>query len=269
MRIQRNRHDSAEESFDVLVQLTLPITLILAFVVITKLTVSQKDYERIKRDCISTPIGILWSREKAALLSLQEQLLIQAVRDVYEAQATAIGIVHYEASLPASDQIVDRTLPPNFADITQALFDFAGTAPRRAAAERDMKERALVRYAALVKQELAEHVEFGEDKRELLTRIDPTNRPKLDKSVAGEMQAFLRKAADPQIALIGKWIDSKRATELSGTEIRKAWEDFVNARPEDKRSKSDYFVNLKVHSLATALSGLHAPLLEDSVNAVL
>lgn len=269
MRILRSWHDGAEESFDVLVQLTLPVTLILAFVVITKLSVSQREYERIKRDCISTPIGVLWSRERAALLSLQEQLLVKAVRDVFEKQAMAIGMVHYEASMPPPDQIVNRTLPPDFATITRALFDFAGTATRRALAEQEMKERALDLYASLVKQQLAEHVEFGEDKRELLTRIDPANMPKLDKAVAGEMQAFLRKAADPQITLIGKWIDSKRATELSGEEIRKAWEGFVNARPEDKKSKSDYFVNLKVRSLAATLSGLHAPLLEDAVNAVL
>jgi len=265
----RARAEGPEESFDVLLQLMLPITLILAFVVISLIGVSRKEYQALYTQCINTPPGEYMKQTEIALLTLQEQLLLQAVRDVFETKAGDLGLVHYEASLPSPDQILEQTLPGDFVATTQRLFELAGTAKRRGDLEATMRRLALAQYAELSRQQSALHPDFGEASMERLQQLALVNRTKLDKAVAGEIDALVRKAADPQVALIGKWIQSERATTVSGEEIRKAWSEFVIAPPADRQSKSNYFVNLKVLALQQALTRLHAPLLEESVNAVL
>lgn len=265
----RSRDDGHGESFDVLLQLTLPITLILAFVVITEIGVSRKEYQALYAQCINTPPGEYMKQTEIALLTLQEQLLLKAVRDVFESEIADLGLLHYEALTPTPDQIIEQTLPADFVTATQRLFDLVGNAKRRGELELTMRRRALAHYAELASQQSVLRPGLGEASMDRLQQVAPINSSKFDKALAGEMDALARKATDPQVALIGKWIQSERATAVAGEGIRKAWTEFVNAPPGDRQSKSNYFVNRKVIALQQELIRLRAPLLEDSVNGVL
>jgi len=252
-------------SFDVLLQLTLPVALILAFVVLTEL----RQYGELRRQALDTPAGVAMSQTEEAILTLQEQLLLKAAREVFENRIKELQLSHYEEIIPTPDQVVDHALPPEFASVTRKLYERFGTQKRRSEMQRSMRELAIAHYRELADVEVKSHPGLGDIWKEKLRRISPLNEPKLDKALAGEMDDLFHRAADPQWNLIKKWILSEGATAASGENIHKAWDEFISAAPADKKSRSDRFVNLKILALQELLNQLNAPLLEEAVDNVL
>lgn len=261
-------HDSGE-SFDVLLQLTLPIVLILAFIVVTEFGVWKKQYDALYGQTVGTPMRTCLDQQKLALLTLQEQLLVKAAREVFEKKAGELQINRYASIVVTPEQILSRQLPHDFAAVSATLYQFFGTQKRRSEREAEMREQALKHYQELVNMQALSGSGLTEDSLETLRHIVPANEAKLDTSVTGEMGILFRKAADPQLELISKWIYSEPATTAAGEEIRKAWQDLVNAAASDKQAKSDRFVNLKVLALQQSLNRLDAPLLEGVVHEIL
>ena len=260
-RWNRGFSSSAEDSFGVLLQLILPVTLILAFVVVTEL----RQFKNLYDGTINTPPGQAIQQAEEAILTLQEQLLLKAVRDVFEAQATELDLPGYFARIPTPDQVVDHVLSTEFTSTTRILYDRLGTRTRRSATQARMRELAIGRFKELAEQEIASHPTMGEK----LRQISSVNVPKFDRAISGEMDDLFRKASEPQYDLIVRWLRSPRTTDASGEEIRKAWEAFVSAEPADRKSRSDRFVNLKILALEEILDHSKAPLLEEAVHALL
>ena len=266
---KRAQENNPEGPFDVLLQLLFPITLILAFVVVTELGVWKRQYTELYAQTITTPQGISNHQRQRAVITLQEQLLLRAVRETFEKEAAELHLSHYEALLPTPDQIIDGALQADFVTATRTLYDRFGTAARRGEMENAMRQGAITRFKELVNQEVASDPEIGDISIEELREISPDNKSKLDKAVAGEMNILVTKASDPQLDLIRAWIHSERATNAAGQKIKNAWEDFVKAQPADRQAMSDRFVNLKVLALGEMLSVRNAPLQEQAVRDVL
>jgi len=264
-----SQENDPEGPFDVLLQLLFPITLILAFVVVTELGVWKRQYKELYKQTISTPQGISNHQRQRAVITLQEQLLLRAVRETFEKEAAELHLSHYEAILPTPDQIIDGALQDDFVVATRTLYLRFGTAARRREMENALRQESMARFQQLVNQEVASDLEIGTVSLEELRGISPDNRPKLDKALAGEMSTLVAKVTDPQLDLIRTWIHSERATNAAGQRIRQAWLDFVKAQPADRQARSDRFVNLKVLALDEMLSGRNAPLQEKAVHDVL
>jgi hypothetical protein len=90
------------ESMDVLLQLTLPIVLILAFVVVTEVKTLTDQMWRLKKDIENTATGRLSRERDTTLMELQLQLLYQATdQDRALAPGGSAGNAVFGASQPA------------------------------------------------------------------------------------------------------------------------------------------------------------------------
>lgn len=253
-----NRESESTESFEVLLQLLFPITLILAFVVITELAALQ-----------NTSAGVAEAQRHEAVISLQEQLLLKATRELFEKESERLQLSRYEALMPTPEQVLDCNLPPDFVVATKNLFESFGTHTLRTRKELRMRLQSSRYYKDVLREYAATHPNLGANSLTELANITSDNQTKLTKAVAGEMENLAQKAAAPQLGLIVKWIQNERATRESGEKIARAWQAFVSAQAADKKNMSDRFVNLKVLALQERLLGLRAPLQEDVVHEVL
>lgn len=268
-RFKTDHEGDSGESFEILLQLLFPITLILAFVVIAELGVWKKQYEELYEQTITTPQGITNSERQRAIISLQEQLLLKAVREVFEKKTEELQLPHYEALLPTPEQLLAGTVNVGFLKVTRSLYEGFGTTTRRTEMTGKMRELCVQHFRELAEKEAASGSGLGDSSIAELRQIARENEEKLDKAVSGEMDTLIGKARDPQLDMIERWIESESVTRSSGARIRETWLDFSKAQPSDRKSKSDKFVNLKVTDLQQKLIELNAPLQESVIQDVL
>lgn len=253
-----NKESESTEPFEVLLQLLFPITLILAFVVITEVSALQ-----------NSPVGVAEAQRHEAVISLQEQLLLKATHEVFEKESNRLELSRYEALMPTPEQILDDGLSPEFVAVTKSVYESFGTRTLRSRRELQMRSQSATYYKDLLREYAAAHPDLGATSLAELATITSANQAKLTRAVAGEMENLAQKTTAPQLGLILKWIQSERATRESGEKITRAWEAFLSAQAVDKKNMSDKFVNLKILALQQRLLGLKAPLQEEAVREVL
>jgi hypothetical protein len=88
------------ESMDVLLQLTLPIVLILAFLVVTEVQTLTDQIRRLKNDIENTATGRLSKERDTTLMELQLQLLYQATDQVAQAEEKGLALREYRLAAP-------------------------------------------------------------------------------------------------------------------------------------------------------------------------
>lgn len=254
----QTRESESGEAFEVLLQLLFPITLILAFVVITELAALQ-----------NTSAGVANAERHEAIISLQEQLLLKAVSETFTKESEDLQLAHYEALMPSPDQILDGGTSPVFVVTTQKLYDEFGTSARKSQMIRRMHERSTQHYQELVAQYSTTHTGFTQNSLAELADITPENANKLEGMLSGEMDKLVQRATEPQLNLIGNWIRSERTTQESGPAIARVWQELQNAPAAEKQNISDKFVNLKIRELQKRMLDLKAPIQEDAIHDVL
>lgn len=254
----RKSESESGEAFEVLLQLLFPITLILAFVVITELAALQ-----------NTSAGIANAERHEATISLQEQLLLKAVSETFTKESEDLQLAHYEALIPPPDQILDGGTSPVFVTTTQKLYDEFGTSARKSETIRRLREQSTQHYKELVARYSATHPGLAQNSLAELADITPENANKLEGALSGEMDKLVQRAIEPQLNLIGNWIRSERTTRESGPAIARVWQELQNAPAAEKQNISDKFLNLKIRELQKRMLDLKAPLQEDAVHDVL
>ena len=83
IHLEGSQENDPEGSFNVLLQLLFPITRISACVLVKELGLWKRQYTEFYRQTISTPQGISNHQRQRAVITLQEQLLLRAVRETF------------------------------------------------------------------------------------------------------------------------------------------------------------------------------------------
>ena len=270
------------ESMDVLLQLTLPIILILAFVVATEMRSLKEDLtsanenarelaaenaaldeelQILVKEMDGTETGRLYRQLDLAILTLQHQLLLKAVAEVVAGEREALGLGEFPSLTPGVKDLLDEQVNPRFASVSNELagrFNGEGRSDTRARLE----DAVVARFEALVDGTLADG-EVSSLRHRQLREIVPENRASFVAQLAGELDAMAETAAGVQLEVMLAWIASPAAEQAVKAGSSQAWRAIQTDNDEAMvREQVKDFVNLKALLLVERLRNLDIPLLD-------
>lgn len=252
-------------SMDVLLQVTLPIVLILAFLVVTEVQSLTDQINRLQKDIEGTATGRLARERDMALLELQVQLLYAATTDVGRQAQDELGIDGYVATAPSAADVLARTLAPEFVNTAQALHAAFGNAPARQRTELRLRETVEERFVELADEQTSL---AGEPRRRLLD-ITEANRELFEIKLRGHIESLIDAAAAPQLALMLDWLRSPEASERIAADSRALWREVRDAQAAGADETAiDAFIDLKAATLVRELERLGVPILERTAAQV-
>jgi hypothetical protein len=242
------------ESFDVLLQLTLPIVLILAFVVVTELATLRRNEDRFKDAVQGTPIKTHLDMRAA----LQRLLIEKAVEQVMKEEEATTGIGEYKNILPTADQVLEEQLPERFREIT-LIFHRRYNDPYRST-KWELRERIRRIYEKLA----AANPDLVE--REISQReMDDV----LEAELTRRIEELIKRACDIQAMVITAWVSSGRAVKSVESESQKWWGLLQRPAAEAEPGLlSEKYRTLMVDALQRRLSDARVPLLDTVVQKV-
>ena len=270
------------ESMDVLLQLTLPIILILAFVVATEMRslkenlaaasdnaqqlaaeneALNEELQILVKEMDGTETGRLYQQLELAILTLQHQLLLKSVAEVVAEERETLGLGEYPTLTPGVEDLLNARVNPRFASISGALAGrFNGE--RRDTTRARLEEAVITRFQALVDETLAEG-EVSTLRHRQLREIVPENRASFVAQLAGELDTMAETAAGVQLEVMLAWIASPAAEQAVKSGSSQAWRA-IQSDSEDAvvREQVKDFVNLKALLLVERLRAMDIPLLD-------
>jgi hypothetical protein len=249
------------ESMDVLLQLTLPIVLILAFVVVTEVKTLTDQMWRLKRDIQNTATGRLSRERDTTLMELQLQLLYQATDQVAQAEEEALSLREYRLVAPDVPQILEGQVNEGFGGTSRTLHELFDGADRRERTERRLRAEVEERFAGLVKTELTE---LDEDARKKVMAIQDVHRELYETKLEGYIERFEKTAAAVQLDLMLKWLENPAVSTGVQGESLSLWARIQRQLVAGDQADVpfDEFVNLRASRLVQELAALNVPLLE-------
>lgn len=276
--------DDQGESMDVLLQLTLPIILILAFVVATEMRslkselaeanahaedlASENDalneeLQILVAEMDGTETGRLYQQLDLAILTLQHQLLLKAVAEVLDEERQSVGVREYPGLSPGVEDLLAGQVNPRFAAISSSLAARLNGEQRRYTRER-LETSVVTRFQALVDTALDEG-QLSSLKLRELRKISPENRASFAAQLAGELDAMAEQAAGVQLEVMLAWIASPAAEQAVKSGSSEAWRAIQSQHEEAVvREQVKDFVNLKALLLVDRLRELDVPLLDHT-----
>lgn len=277
-----------QESMDVLLQLTLPIILILAFLVVTEVQSLNRDLDAthaanaaltqqnqdlqaemalLNEALAGTETGKLKDTLDLAILSLQRQLLLQAADDTVRAERARLQLERYAAVLPAVADVLAGQLDARFVETSQALATLYNRAGQHS--EQRLSDQALTRFRALAEQVFAPG-SVAEFRRNALKNIEDDNQQAFQSALNGGLALLEREASAVQLELVLAWIASRDAEGAVKSGATAVWRALQTERAEAavKEGVQD-FVDLKTVALVRRLTDLSAPLLDATCQQAL
>lgn len=278
----RGRGGNQDESMDVLLQLTLPIILILAFVVATEMRSLREELAEVSdsaqalsaendalneelqilvKEMDGTETGRLYQQLDLAILTLQHQLLLKAVAEVVAEERESLGLAEYPSLIPAVEDLLAGRVSPRFGLISASL---AARFNGEALADTRARLVALVesRFQALADSTLAEG-QVSTLRHRQLRDIVPENRASFTAQLAGELDAMAQVATGVQLEVMLAWIASPAAEQAVEVGSRQAWRAIQGDGEEAVvREQVKDFVNLKALLLVERLRAMEVPLLD-------
>lgn len=249
-------------SMDVLLQVTLPIVLILAFLVVTEVQTLTDQIDRLQKDIEGTATGRLVQERDVALLELQEQLLYAATNEVGSAASSELGLDRYAALVPPVDRILDDEIGGDFVAASAAIHAALGDDRARRGTEERLREAVQERFVSLVDEQTS----LAGDSRRTLLDISEANRESVNLKLRGYVESYLDEAAVVQLDLMLRWLrdpESSRRVEASSTDLWRAIREAPAGVTEDEAVAA--FVDLKAADLVTRLERHGVPLLERTL----
>ena len=250
------------ESMDVLLQLTLPIVLILAFVVVTEVKTLTDQMWRLKKDVENTATARLSRERDTTLMELQLQLLYQATDQVAQAEEEALSLREYRLVAPDVAQILEGQVDEGFGTTSRTLSELFNGAGRRERTERQLRAEVEERFADLVTTELTE---FDADARKKVMVIQDAHRGLYETKLGGYIERFEKTAAAVQLDLMLKWLESPAVSTKVQGESLSLWARIQRqlvAGYQAEEVPFDEFVNLRASRLVEELAALNVPLLD-------
>ena len=278
------------ESMDVLLQLTLPIILILAFVVTTEIQSLNQDMDAMNaanaalrqengdlqeemqlltKELQGTETGRLKNELDMAILTLQHQLLLQAADETAAELRAELELGRYAALAPKVEDLVQRRLRADFVRTSATLGTLFNGPGGFAKTEEKLRQTGINRFERL-SDEIFPKGKVSGFRRGKLKKIAPENRQSFKAKLAGHLRAIEKEASAVQLELILAWIVSKQAEDAVKTSSASTWKRIQSGREEAivKESVKD-FVNLKALVLLEALDAQAAPMLDETCRLAL
>lgn len=245
-------------SMDVLLQVTLPIVLILAFLVVTEVQSLTDQIDRLQKDIEGTATGRLVEERDVALLELQEQLLYTATNEVGGAAEDELGLDRYAALAPPVAAILQGRVDADFAAASRAVHVALGDDHARRRTETRLRRAVEERFLALVDEQTSL---AGESRRRVLD-ITAENRESFELKLRGYVERFVDDAAVVQLDLMLRWLRDPQASERVEAESVGLWREIRAARETLTEAEAiDAFVDLKAAQLVAELERQGVPLL--------
>lgn len=245
-------------SMDVLLQVTLPIVLILAFLVVTEVQSLTDQIQRLQKDIEGTATGRLVQERDVALLELQEQLLYTATSEVGAAVEDELGLDRYAALAPPVAAVLDGTIDPDFAAASQAVHAALGDDRARRDTEARLRHAVEERFVALIDERTAL---AGEPRRRLLDITD-ANRDAFATRIRGYVEGFADGAAAVQLDLMLRWLRDPVASQRVEDDSLGLWRAVRSSRESATGDATiDAFIDLKADRLVDELGRQGVPLL--------
>lgn len=256
--VEGGRRESAV-SMDVLLQVTLPIVLILAFLVVTEVQSLTEQINRLQKDVEGTATGRLARERDMALLELQVQLLYAATTEVGTQAREEFALDVYTARAPDAAAVLAGTLDPDFVAAARALHAALGDEGARRGTEAHWRDAVEQRFTELVDEQsgLA-----GEPRRRLL-EISEANRELFHIKLRGHLEALIDAAGAPQLALMLEWLRHPEASRRIAEDSVELWREARD--PNASADAIDAFIDLKAASLVRELARLGVPILDRTV----
>ena len=278
------------ESMDVLLQLTLPIILILAFVVTTEIQSLNQDMEAMSaanavlrqensnlqeemqlltKELQGTETGRLKDELDMAILTLQHQLLLQAADETAAELRSDLQLDRYAALAPSVEDLVERRLHADFVRTSATLGMLFNGPGGFAKTEEKLRRTGMERFEHLT-DEIFPEGEVSGFRRGKLKKVVPENQQSFAAKLAGRLHAIEKEASAVQLELILAWIVSKQAEVAVKSSSASTWKRIQTGREAAivKESVKD-FVNLKALVLLEVLNAQAAPMLDETCRLAL
>ena len=245
-------------SMDVLLQVTLPIVLILAFLVVTEVQSLTDQIERLQKDIEGTATGRLVHERDVALLELQEQLLYTATNEVGDEAEGELGLDRYAALAPPVVEILAGEVAADFAVASQAVHGALGDDQARRRTEERLRQAVEERFLALVDEQTS----LAAESRRRVLDITAENRESFELKLRGYVESYLDSASAVQLDLMLRWLRDPAATEHVEAESIRLWSKIRGARETLTEAEAiDAFVDFKAAQLVSELERQGVPLL--------
>lgn len=246
-------------SMDVLLQVTLPIVLILAFLVVTEVQTLTEEINRLQRDIDGTATGRLIQERDIALLELQEQLLYSATNEVGHAAEEELGLDVYAVLAPSIESLLAERVDPAFLKASREIHTSLGDSDARVRTEDKLRRAVEERFIELVD----EQTQLDGSSRSKVLAITDVNRESFEIKLRGYIERFIDSASAAQLSLMLRWLRDPEASRQVEEESLSLWRSIgaalVGGSAEDERIEQ--FIDLKAASLAQRLERMGAPLL--------
>ena len=256
------------QSMDVLLQLTLPIVLILAFLVVTEVQTMTDQISRLKSDIRNTATGRLSRERDTTLMELQLQLLYQATDQIAQAEEEALSLREYGLVAPSAAEILRGEVSPRFVTTSRQLDALLNGEQQRAATARRLQLAIEERFVELVDAELTE---FNATARDKVLRVPPKHRKLYETKLDGYLEEFESVGTAVQLDVMLRWLEHPDVALTLQPDSLSLWKRIqVRLRSEDAELVDagltdvpfDDFVNLRVARLVHQFSTLDVPLLD-------
>lgn len=246
------------ESFDVLLQLTFPMVLILAFVVFTQVRALEENLKEVEAQLIGTETGKLREKLDLAIIELQKQLLTKAVEEVIVEEQTASGLDEYASLVPTPDAVISGQMGSRYPSLSYQLYNRFNRPATTVKPE--LKRRVEVRYQALA----AEHVVLQSEP------ISEANGLFLETELDGNISKLIDRIVAIQRQGISRWLSSPSADQVSKSESERSWIQLILGSNDptvtDRRNR---FNNVTLEKLKEILNKAGAPMLDRTLEGVL
>lgn len=246
------------ESMDSLLQLTLPIVLILAYLLVTEVKALRE-----------TPIGQLRDKLDVAMLTLEHQLLLKATDEIARQEREDIGLADYKLATPGLEDVRDMRVDKfkRFISISTGLAErFNGLESKDKMRQRLHRE-VEARFETLVQEVVAQHRDLGEARHRKLQGISKENRHSYQTKLEGDLQTIEAEGVKVQLAVILAWLDDHQASQHVTMESRRSWRRIQSGGEDAEVSDQEAarFVNLKVDKLVEHFKNHGVELLDEAI----
>jgi hypothetical protein len=256
-----------EGGFDVLLQLTLPMVLILALLVVTEVQTLQQHVDQLMGDIENTATGHLLQQRDEALLTLQQQLLWKAIEEVMDEVVQESGLHHYALVRPTALEVLAGSVAEQFKEISTTFAQRFNGQGSYEQSRSQLRHRILERFHHLVSHVLSQSPDIRGSGASVLLDLSSESRSFLETELSGHLEDQIDQVVAVQLDLTLDWLQERQADELVKTESSRLW-DLIQ-KTIKPNPVIDQFVNLKVSSLEQRLRELDIPLLDETGRQVL
>ncbi|MEW8050193.1 MAG: hypothetical protein AB2809_07430 [Candidatus Thiodiazotropha sp.] len=251
--------DESEHSMEVLLQLTLPMVLILALIVVTEVASLERENEKLRSDLQDTPTGDLGEIADETILELQHQLLIKASAEIADEQIKTLGLPTYREVAPSATDVLAGSFSKPFTVTTRALAERFNGSHLRAGYTREFREVVLKRFREFTDEAIRRRPEMGKSRGVELHKLSDENFAAMATAIDGELTNIERAGREAQLHIVYEWLTAEATADLR-LDTSGMWRRILDG----EREEIETLVNLKVRNLFERLKDGGAELLEST-----